>query len=268
VVSIVAAPAVAAGEADLRIDLGVALRHFDYREFSTSDRLLDRERGIIPGVFFELSSVRGRLRGGVSLARFSGEVDYTGQTNLGLPVSTVTAERMVTLRPWLGWDSEYGGTALQPYVGLGAHRWERDIRPTVLANGTPVSGLFEVYAWQTLDAGVKLRVLAGERSEGWFHATVFRVLDPQLRLRFSSGQDEARLYLGERSGFRLGVLGHYALDKRLRLQWDIGVEKWAFGRSAPVPLTTGNGSITVGTVTEPRSETRSIDLALGLATSF
>jgi hypothetical protein len=239
---------------------------FGYKEFAESGRLLDREDGSLPGLMVEVAQTAGNWRFSGEWRAFSGMADHKGQTNLGTPISTQTDEQMQSLSLRVARQLQLGGWPIAPYAGFGLHRWKRDIRSTRTAAGAPVSGLFEVYSWKTAELGARARVASWRRFEGAVDVRVFRILDPELEVRFATGFDDARLALGEKSGGRLAFIGAYLLDDGLRLRVEVYGEWWSFGRSAPQPLT--SDGMTVGSVTEPRSETRNHGITLGLVFGF
>ena len=248
------------------VHAGLALLDFDYKEYSESGVLLDRESGLLPGFLIELAQTAGGWRLSGTWRLFSGTADHDGRTNLGTPIRTATDERIDSLSLQLARELDLGGWLIAPYAGYAYHRWERDIQPTQTASGAPVNGLFEVYSWNTAELGVLARLAPWGRFEGAVDVRVFRILDPEVKVRFSTGFDDARLALGEKSGGRLAFIGAYPLDDRLRLRVEVYGERWSFGRSAPQPLTSGGA--TVGSVTEPRSETRNHGMTLGLVLGF
>lgn len=248
------------------VHASLALLDFDYKEFSESGVLLDREHGLLPGFLIELAQTAGDWRLSGSWRAFSGSVDHDGRTNLGTPISTETDQRIDSLSLQIARELEIAGWRLAPYAGYAYHRWQRDIRPTQTAGGAPVNGLFETYSWRTAELGALVRLSPWGRFEGAIDFRAFRILDPEVKVRFSTGFDDARLALGEKSGGRLAFIGVYPLDDRLRLRVEVYGERWSFGRSAPQPLT--SDGVTVGSVTEPRSETRNHGITLGLVFGF
>lgn len=248
------------------VHAGLGLLDFGYKEFSESGALLDREDGVLPGIVVEVARRAGDWRLSGNWRFFSGSAGYDGSTNLGAPVSTETDERLQSLSLRLARRLHLGAWPLVPYVGYGYYQWRRDIRPTRTAANAPVSGLFEVYTWKSAELGVLAQVLSWNRFEGGLDVRVFRVLDPEVKVRFATGADEVRLALGERAGARLGFAGAYPLGAQLSLRLELYHERWSFGRSSSQPLTSGGAVI--GSVVEPRSETRNSALTLGLVYSL
>jgi len=246
--------------------VALAAVDFGYKEYSESGALLDREDGALPGIVLEATrKMRDwEITGG--WRSVWGTADYGGRTNLGMPVSTETGERIQSVSLRLARRLEIGAASFAPYIGFGFHEWQRDIRSTRTANNAPVSGLFETYAWKTAELGIKAHVVRWGPLEGGFDARVFRVHQPSVKVRFPTQFDETRLALGEKSGARLSILCSYPLAPPVGLRFELFHERWSFGRSAPQPLT--SGGVVVGSVVEPRSETRNTGVALGVVRSF
>ena len=249
------------------VHAAVGMVDFGYKEFSDSGTLLDREDGLLPGLALEVARRIGDWRLSGDARYFSGSADYDGRTNFGTPIRTETDERMYSLSLRIAHEFRIGGWSIAPYAGYGYHRWQRDIKPTQTAGGAPVSGLFEVYTWKAAEMGALVQRSFLERFNAGVDLRVFRVLDPEVEVRFSSVFDNAQLALGERSGVRVALIGAYELDERLRLRLELYHEGWSFGRSSPQPLTSG-GNATAVSVQEPRSDTRNTGLTLGLVFGF
>jgi hypothetical protein len=249
------------------VHAGIGVVDFGYKEFSESGTLLDREDGLLPGLALEVARRLGDWRLSGDARYFSGNADYDGRTNFGTPISTETDERMYSLSARVAREFRIDGWSIAPYAGYGWHRWQRDIKPTQTAGGAPVSGLLEVYTWNTAELGTLAQLTLRERFHVGVDLRLFRVLDPEVEVRFSSVFDEARLPLGERSGARVALISAYELDQHLRIRLELYHEGWSFGRSSAQPLASG-GSPTGVSVMEPRSETRNTGVTLGMVVGF
>jgi hypothetical protein len=250
----------------LGVHAAVGVNDFSYEELADDGASLDREDGFIPGVVLGASWRSGAWEVTGELGYSRRDVDYAGKTNAGVPIATQAAEEMrngaLRVRRWL----ELGGRAVAPYGGLAHHRWDRSIRPTRTASGTPVSGLFEKYAWWTAELGVELPVVSGKRLRGGMDARLVRTLHSTVEVEFPTGLDDASLRLGDRTGYRLGTPWSWALTASTELRLDVYYEAWGFGRSRDEDLTRGGAR--VGTVHEPRSETRKVGLTVGCRRQF
>ena len=246
----------------IELTLAPAILDFGYKEYADHGALLNREDGPLPGLVIELARRFGAWRLSGEARVFSGTADHVGQTNLGVPITTKTDERLRGLTLRIAREVTFSRWQIAPYAGYGYQEWNRDIQSTRTSSGAAVSGLSEAYTWKLAELGALLSVRASGRFTTGVDVRVFRVLDPELRVRFASGFDDARLLLGEKSGRRLGLTGNYLLHQRMRVRFDFYEERWAFGRSNSEPLTSG-GTI-IGSVVEPRSETRNTGVTVGL----
>ena len=252
--------------AGIEATVAPAVLDFGYKEYADSGALLNREDGPLPGLVMELARRFGAWRLSGEGRLFSGTVDHVGQTNLGVPITTRTDEKLYALTLRIAREVNIGSAQIAPYVGYGYQEWHRSIDATHTSAGAPVSGLSEVYTWKVAEIGALVSALRYGRFTGGVDVRVFRVVDPEVRVRFTTGFDDARLSLGEKSGRHLGLSGTYMLAERTRVRVDFYQERWAFGRSSSEQLTSG-GAI-VGSVFEPRSETRNTGLNVGVTLDF
>lgn len=248
-----------------KVSANFSLQDFNYKEFDDNGSLLDREDGTLPGLIFGLERPRGRWVLGGRFSYYAGSVDYDGQTNTGTPITTRTDEKISEIEGraeyWLRPEDRWA-----VYGGLGYRYWARDIRPTRTAGGQPVSGLFEVYDWWLVFFGTKVELYNKNASRWSLDLRVLRILAPELRVDATSQFDQARLDLGERYGMRLSLPWQYKLDKATHLTIEPYAEGWELGRSPTVPLT--RNGVVIGTIFEPRSETRNYGINLGFSRRF
>lgn len=255
-ICLAAACAVAHAQTELQVSAG--LMGFSYKEYADSGALLDREDARLPGVTGEVRHRIGAWRISASGSFFGGSADYRGQTQGGVAANTTTDEQLWSAGLRLERRLELGTVSLSPYVGFTYHEWRRDIKSGRAVNNTPVSGLLEVYSWNTAELGALLWISSSRGGlEGAVDARVFRTVAPELQVRLPGSNRDTLFELGERTGGRLALLGTYPLDARLRLRLEAFYERWSFGRS-PVR----NGFF------EPRSDTQTAGLLLGLIRSF
>jgi hypothetical protein len=243
-----------------------AMQAFQYKEFDDDGSLLDREDGTLPGVVFGLGMARERWNFVGELAVYSGDVDYDGQTNTRIPITTQTDANITdghVRAEWWGWEA--GSVRYAVYGGLGYHGWERDIQATRTASGAPVSGLWEYYEWGYVLLGGKLAAEQGLNRWG-LDLRLLRTVAPTVRVDFNGLFDDKTLDLGERFGGRLSATWARRASNRTVLKLEPFYEGWDLGRSDTERLT--QGGVAVGTVFEPRSETRNFGVNLGLAHTF
>ena len=254
-------------EEGTEIEIGASVLNFGYKEFSDSGKLLDREDANIPGTVLRFSYSRKPFLFAGEVSYYGGDIVYDGQTNTGIPITTRTGEKIVDMAVRAEyWQATPEGFNYALYAGAGYRRWERDIRPTRTAAGVPVSGLFEIYEWWFGLLGAKLTLSESPQARWLLDARVVRPVNPSITVEANSLYDKVRLDLGERWGWRLALPWRYSMSQAAGLTVEPFVESFEIGRSATVPATK-NGT-PVGTVTEPRSETRNYGLAISVSSHF
>ena len=255
-IGLAAACTLAHAQTDLQVSAGVM--DFSYKEFSSSGAVLDKEDAYLPGITGDLGHRIGAWRISVNGSFFSGSADYGGQTQAGVPANTNTDEQLWSAGLRVERQIQMGSASLSPYLGLAYHEWRRDIKNGRTVNNTPVTGLLEVYSWKTAELGALLWFGAGSGGlQAGIDARVFTTVAPELQVRVPGTGRDTLLELGEETGGRVALLGTYPLGARLRLRLEAFYERWAFGQS---PVRNG--------IFEPRSETQTAGLLVGLIHSF
>ena len=239
------------------IAVAPAFLHFDYTEYNTSNRVLDRETGWIPGLqLVGNTKITEYLRMEFSAATYHGAVDYTGHTNKGRAHETRTDETLTHAGARLT-----GRLTAQTnlFLGMQFREWRRDIRDN---NG--VFGLFEIYRWQELSAGAEAVLLTNSTQQWRVEVSGLKVINPELFVdlgRVNAGT--ANLRLGEEFGSRFKLTWIYFLSDPWAMNVNAYVELWDFGRSDL--QRTSNGATLVS---EPRSETRNAGVQLAVQYTF
>ena len=232
--------------------LGAGVTDFDYEEFDQGVSL-DREEGYLPGLNAGLRLARGRMFAETALEAWSGDVDYASAT-----VITTTDEDILDWNVIAGRDLfAQADQRLGLYAGLGYRHWQRDIRSTPTA-----SGLDETYRWWYASVGLRAESAVTPRVNFQADLQLRRTLDPQIDVRFKSGQDDITLDLGEANGARAAFTLEGRADHGMTLFVTPWFEYWRLGRSANA-LLTQNG-VPVGTVFEPRSRTHDLGINAGV----
>jgi len=244
-------PATAGPGLDLR--LGLSTLAFDYEEFDDQGVSLDREKGWLPGVAAGLGYDSGPWSFDAGLRWNLGEADYRSPG-----ATTVTDEEILDLELTAGLRL-FGGeeSPIQLLAGIGYHTWWRDIRSTAGADG-----LEETYRWGYGLLGLRGAHPLDRQTRLTAELAMTRTLHPRMEVDFLRVYDDADLDLGIDNGFRarLGVERELRPGMSLRIQpW---FEVWKLGRSADADLT--RGGIPVGSVHEPRSETRDYGIQVTL----
>jgi hypothetical protein len=241
--------------------LGVdfSLFHFDYREFKDDGRQFNRESGYIPGMVLTLGRATEDWDILGKFSYHSAEIGYDGKTQTGTQILTSTNETLYDLSIQLG-KQLFLTPEIMPvrlYGKIGYRQWERDIRSTPIA-----TGLLETYQWGYASAGATLPVMQTSWGDIAFDARLTRMFNSSIDVSFRGLYDTVNLTLDNRIGFRVSLPISLPLQEGFQLHIDPFWEEWSFGKSNTENLTQ-NGSI-VGTLFEPRSETRATGIMVGL----
>ena len=256
------------------LTIGAAVLDFGYQEFSDSGKRLNREDGAIPGLGIGISHSFARWLLSGDFSYHAGDVTYRGQTNTGIPITSHTDQEIVAMTLRIEyWQAttmliQGGGLGYNAalYLGVGYHDWVRDIQPTRTAGGAPVSGLFEVYQWWLGFMGAKAVLYESRHADWLLDARLIRPVNPSIKVDFKGRYDNIQLNLGERWGVRLALPWRYAISPSTGLMVEPFMESHALGRGATASLT--RNGVPVGTVNEPRSESRNYGLVIGINQRF
>lgn len=249
------------------VSISGSVMHFNYKEWDDSGKLLDQEDGFLPGFLLGLNQKTDSWLIAENFTYHGAEVNYTGQTQTGIPITTHTKQQIADI----AMHAEYWIVNKQSlnyalYFGAGYHFWDRNIHPTTTAGGAPVSGLHEIYSWWSGFLGMKAEIYQSDTSIWQLDARLTHTINPQISIDFNGQYDNATLGLGERTGFRLSIPSKYSLNSTTSLNIEPYVESFEFGRSSTSPLTS-NGT-TIGTVFEPYSQTINYGLTVGISQHF
>jgi hypothetical protein len=248
--------------------LAPALKDFSYKELDTSGDLLDREDGVAPGVILGLSREWRDLFFAVDFSYYGGDVDYDGQTQSGIPITTQTNAQFsdVSFRAERR-QRTATGRAYGTYVGLGYHEWVRDIESTRTTGGAFVQGLLETYTWWTAELGARISLYQAGAGRWQLDARFLYTLDPSVEVDSHGLFDRTTLEPAGRPGFRVALPWEYgAKGQATGFIVEPWVEYYEFGESDKETIT--SGGTPVGTAFEPRSETRNFGVSAGILRRF
>jgi hypothetical protein len=237
--------------------IGVTALDFDYEEFDDQGASLDWERGWLPGMTAGLTYETQAWHVGGNLRWASGTADYASPM-----ADTTTDEALLDLSLFIGAPLlTRGDNRLHLRVGGGCHSWWRNIHSTDFA-----FGLDETYRWKYALIGLHSEHRVDSQTTLTTEIHLHRVFSPELSVDFLQSYDSAELALGQENGFRLSLGLIKAMGKGVFLQVSPWYEYWKLGRSADADLYS-NG-VLVGSVFEPRSETRDFGIDLSLFWQF
>lgn len=237
-------------------EIGLSLLRFDYAEFNDDGSTLDRELGGIPGWSFKFSQHYPDWEWEGLASYHQGRVDYTGQTQAGVPHNTNTDEEVVDVALRMGRWFE-GSYPVMPYAGLGYRRWNRDILST-----SSVGGLFESYRWKYAWLGAKIIAYQQGASNLMLDIGWIRPLSPVMFVDFKGAYNiSPNLYPESRNGLRLMLTSRSEIRENTALIVEPYYEYWKLGKS-PTVVTGGIP------VCEPASKTKNFGVNLRLGRRF
>jgi hypothetical protein len=129
-----------------------------------------------------------------------------------------------------------------------------------------VNGLVEVYDWWYGSLGTKWIFYNAGKLQGGINFSLSRTIAPEIKIDFNGAYDNVRLDLGERFGARLSLPWRYQYQDEPAFLFEPYLEGWDLGQSSSKPLTRNGAGL--GSVLEPRSETRNYGLAISIVRSF
>jgi hypothetical protein len=241
--------------------LGPSVMDFDYKEYDNGGRL-DHEHGTLYGLTGGLQAAREALLLEGEISWFGNDVNYDGQTQDGVPVRTRTDERILDGQARVGWRfRRQDKLQYQLYGGLGYRDWQRDIRSTPAAPGVK-----ETYTWWYALIGGRGLYHVNQRTTWLAEAQLMRPVDPEIEVNFKNDLDDTRLDLGSKPGVRLSLAWRHELVSGWRLEIMPFYTAWDIGRSQSRSLK--QNGVVVGSLYEPRSETRNYGIQARLGVSF
>lgn len=242
--------------------LGPSIQHFEFCEFDIDGRRLNKEEGFLPGLTGGFSQTSRSYSYQTILAYHSNDIHHDGQTQAGLPVKTRTDESIfdgkVQIEKYLHSKDNFQIAILG---GVGYRYWGRDIRGT-----RSVSGLAETYDWIYVEAGLSANYEHNFNSEWGIDLNLIWPVDPEIEVDFPNNYDDIKLDLGSDAAIRARLSWTYNLNKSIEIGVESYIEYWKLDRSDSSPLLAG-GTL-VGSVVEPRSETRAIGVAVTVSRNF
>jgi len=237
--------------AETQLVFSPALLHFDYTELSTSDQILDRETGWLPG--FEVRINHSLSPGwliNLYTSYYQGTVDYDGQTQSGTPFTTDTGTRFFRLGAQI---EKLIIEDIGLFISAQSHQWKRDIHDT-----NTISGITEIYEWIEYSAGISYGLHISNKDSIKLDAGLLVISNAEIHVDLSRVDlGSTTLDIGDGTGGRLNLAWNRQYNKTTQYGIGFFYEAWDFGRSN-TKATAGGSNIVYAT--EPSSETRNIGL--------
>ena len=246
-------------KAESQFSITPSLIHFDYTEFDFNGSVLDKETGWIPGIQFRLTQdFINQLNIELEISTYRGNVDYSGQTQTGLPHHTQTNEELFRLGAHLI-------APLSPntnvYLATKYHRWDRNIHSN---NG--VAGLFERYQWWEISAGSRISFWEKDHQAWIADIAILQTISPTIYVDLSSvDAGSTNLNLGSDTGARLQLMWKTSVEDQYTYGINAFYEIWDFGVSNSQNTSGGSSSLSIY---EPESETRHSGIQLQLCLNY
>jgi len=245
--------------AETRLTLSPSLLYFDYTEFNTTNEILDRELGWLPGLELKLShTITSGWRFELNSTYYQGTVDYVGQTQTGVPHMTDTGTKLLRLGGRIQ-KAIYEKTQL--FAGAQSHQWNRDIR-----DNNNISGIDETYKWLEYTIGLSYDILLNPDNVLNLEAAYLVTRNATINVDLSRvNLGSAKLDIADGTGGRVNLNWKTAYTDNTHIGLSFFFEAWDFGRSNTKPTQGGTSAIFI---TEPGSETRNTGLKFNIEYSF
>lgn len=245
--------------ADIRIDAATKVLRFNYEEFDLSGKSLNKETGFLPGFSISSTKALASTSHTISFELYDGQVDYDGQTQSGVPHTTLTDETLYRLFYKLNWFPSEDGHSI--YTKVSWQQWDRDILP---ANN--VSGLYEQYQWLAFEVGFSVAIYEKNANTWLLDLGAAKVFDGSIMVDLETqGFGKPKLQLGNGSGFSAALMYQRSLNQKSNLSLTLTHQYWTFGRSNDEAISDG---VTTLIITEPRSESNHTALSLHYSYHF
>ncbi|MDI9245657.1 hypothetical protein [Marinobacter sp. CHS3-4] len=245
--------------AEYQISVNLEGLYFDYQEAGDSGSL-NQESGWLPGLSLNVNKKLGSYTFGMDAGLYSGSVDYEGQTQGGADLRTETEQQIYRIAAHFKWQPS--GTDYGLYTRLGYWQWRRDIQPTAAS-----TGLFEIYQWQFLEAGLSATLWHSGRRRLSLDIGYAHIYDAELDVDLRPfGFGQPNLTLGDASHGVISRLSYLMpLDANGHLQLAFTHRYWNLKQSKPETVSNGT---TILNVKEPESEANHISLKLSYVYFF
>jgi hypothetical protein len=161
-----------------RFYIGPDLFYRTYNEI-VPPPLKSNEFGTLYGAQATYDHVQGNsIYTGLGLRYGGGTTTYDGSTQTGTPLTTTTNNQFLNAEGRLGYTfslDQQDRFLVSPFVGLGYHRWNRDIVTTAAA-----TGILEKYSWGYVGPGIRTEYQASPQFDIGFNAQLMLMLGGRI----------------------------------------------------------------------------------------
>lgn len=248
--------------ATVNVGIGVLATHFKYTEYDSADRVLDTEKGFLPGAYFNLEGDADNYYWRTRLSYQKATARYRGSTSLGTPLETDTKETVSEAAFEAG--RRFTSRSSFDYAlgaGIGYRRWNRDIGAT-----PSVGGLLEIYQWWYGFVGAEATLAKDSRFDVRLNLRIMQPVRPQVAIDFKGAYAASpKLVMAERPGFFVSLPWRIKQIGGGMLTAEPYYEEWNFGRSESASFRSGPFTLSV---TEPKNRTQTTGLRLSWSKPF
>lgn len=232
---------------------------FNYKEYDKDNSVLNSESGLIPGLGVQFERRNPKWRFKLNFDYFEGDVSYIGMNQVGIPLSSNTFQRISYLQAQVSrelLDPRFG-----VYLSIAQNEWKRTIRATALS-----TELREKYRWSNVDSGFYVVLDSGASHQlDWNFGFSF-LNDGDLSVDLSLlGLNHVEVELKGGRGWNTSMLYKRRITSSVSANIGLLYKQWQFERGAGKQFSNG---FQVFTITEPRSNTRTLQGLLGLSFEF
>ena len=240
--------------------LGYLVSDYRVQEFSGQSRLVS-ERGSLPGVSLDAAARWQGYELAIHGFQQADRIDHDGQTQSGTAFdSTTDTDRREFGLQLTGRSIPLGDFGLAPMVGIGQHRWDRDIQ-----SSATVTGIEEIYRWRYYSAGLQLK--HERKSRRVLLRTMARWADRvDEAVRVKNDLGSARLAPRADAGFIAELRWEQRYDRHWWIVASLDYQRWEFERSRTEALRR-DGSF-VATIFQPALEVSSTSFSLAAQYRF
>jgi len=253
-------------------------RAFQHDTETLNNTPIDSEKGALSAYTAGLMGISRHTEGLYWRLNYTwarGSTHYEGNAQMGYPAQATTSNTMNSADGRLGfvingfWQND-GDAVLIPYIGLGLHRWARSAARGSLPGGP------EYYSDGHMGIGLRGDyvltrhwVLALYALTGYTLGAQVSGTDP-VSVDTATGQVQNASVteaLGDRPYSAIGAKLVYLIDRHWQITFHARRARWAYGASAPIPITNQTGAV-VGDFTNPDSTTTQTLLILDIGATF
>jgi len=226
------------------LEISSGILRFDYQEFDTSGKLLDKETGFIPGIGLKYSTTYKHTGITVFSSIYDGQIDYIGSTQSGFPHNTKTNERLIKSGILLT-SRKHPDFPARLLFSVAFQFWDRDI-----LTKNNVFGLHEQYTWYEYSLGLNFQQDISANTYYWANTSALLIYQPEITVLLQNGNKT--LDIGEHIGIRLQAGKTWLMSSNNTLSASITSEFFEFGRSNTIYINNFFGSPAF--ITEPQSK--------------